>query len=343
MWRRLFLFLIITFAWSWSWWGIVILQGGSEGFAHAGLFTPIGAFGPAIGGVVSLRLTSKRRRWGVNRVGFLVGVGVALLAMLLNAFFFSLDRWVHPGRDGHFDPSLYTSPVGIALCGLILLLSGYVFGSWNAPDRTVAAHFKRLKPDAQALVWALPVMLIMPAVLLGGYAIARLLGDTAGVPYALRTPVMDWLPVMLAGLVTVAALTGGNEEHGWRGVMQPALHRRVSPLFAALIILVIWDVWHMPLHVAGVYGADNAEVVAAFLGRLPNMLLISIVLAAIYQATRGSIFLCVLFHACYNTQLSFFASEGTRVYATALGALLAVILIVRFKLWRRDLGFRPAD
>ena len=39
---------------------------------------------------------------------------------------------------------------------------------------------------------------------------------------------------------------GGTEEPGWRGLMQPELQKRFSPLVVALIVSGFWSLWHLP-------------------------------------------------------------------------------------------------
>ncbi|WP_343347170.1 CPBP family intramembrane glutamic endopeptidase [Sphingomicrobium sp. XHP0239] len=226
------------------------------------------------------------------------------------------------------------------LAAAILLVSGYVFGSIGAPDRSVAAYFRGLRPDRRALLMTLPVLLLMPAILLLGHLLERLMGGSPPIPYVFTASPLNWLPTIVFGLLSVAALTGGNEEHGWRGVMQPVLHKRVSPLVAAIMIAVVWDVWHFPLHLAGAYG-DNMDLMAIFLQRLPGLVLQSIVLAAIYQWSKGSIYLCILYHASINTMVGFFAGNDTQLYPILVGVVVAAGLTVGLQLWKRD-GFRPA-
>ena len=40
---------------------------------------------------------------------------------------------------------------------------------------------------------------------------------------------------------------GGEEELGWRGVMQPLLERQLSFPISAIITGTVWGIWHIPL------------------------------------------------------------------------------------------------
>ncbi|MEM8613424.1 MAG: CPBP family glutamic-type intramembrane protease [Cyanobacteria bacterium P01_H01_bin.105] len=39
---------------------------------------------------------------------------------------------------------------------------------------------------------------------------------------------------------------GPIEEFGWRGLALPLLQRRFAPIWSALLLGGIWDIWHLP-------------------------------------------------------------------------------------------------
>ena len=55
------------------------------------------------------------------------------------------------------------------------------------------------------------------------------------------------VPISTLGAVIFVLVIG--EEIGWRGYAQPALERDRSPLAAALILGVLWGLWHLPTFV----------------------------------------------------------------------------------------------
>jgi membrane protease YdiL (CAAX protease family) len=90
-------------------------------------------------------------------------------------------------------------------------------------------------------------------------------------------------------------LGGGLEELGWRGVAQPELERQQSRTVAALMVGVVWAIWHLPLFRlpgVGQYGTDFAAFAVGAIGG-------ACMLAWLYGRTR-SILLCILFHAAWN-------------------------------------------
>jgi membrane protease YdiL (CAAX protease family) len=91
---------------------------------------------------------------------------------------------------------------------------------------------------------------------------------------------------------------------------------------AAVIVGVVWAVWHLPLFVlpgAGQYGTNFPIFALGVVG-------LALALAWLYGGTR-SIFLCVMFHAAYNAVLAMGLAVPTSrtVPALADGALRLVV------------------
>ena len=101
----------------------------------------------------------------------------------------------------------------------------------------------------------------------GGFTLKRGLAFTFGglrrslpwtaallaVPLVLLTAASDGLaegfsPISAMGVFLAALMvSGGNEELGWRAVLEPELERRI-PFFAACLATgAIWGLWHLPL------------------------------------------------------------------------------------------------
>ena len=63
---------------------------------------------------------------------------------------------------------------------------------------------------------------------------------------------MEWNPQMTAlnffiSLLGSTFIYGGEEELGWRGILHPALSKKITFPLAALACGVIWALWHLPL------------------------------------------------------------------------------------------------
>ncbi|HKP04624.1 MAG TPA: type II CAAX endopeptidase family protein [Chthoniobacterales bacterium] len=86
---------------------------------------------------------------------------------------------------------------------------------------------------------------------------------------------------------------GLGEEPGWRGFALPELLRKHSALRASLILALLWAVWHLPL------------VGHEFPGPIVPAFLISVfggtfMLTWLFNHTKGSVLLAMLFHATIN-------------------------------------------
>jgi membrane protease YdiL (CAAX protease family) len=168
------------------------------------------------------------------------------------------------------------------------------------------------------LRWYLFVLLGFPLMFLA----ARLLMIALGreVPgYGFDTW-WGWLPYVLLALVNDP---GGVEELGWRGFALPMLQRRFSALNAAVILGVIWGVWHVPSFlISGT--SQNAMSLPIF---LVGSVTLSVLIAVIYNGTGGSVLLCFLTHGMVNSTTGYFVGSGM-MYTTVVMALVAIVLVL---------------
>ena len=105
--------------------------------------------------------------------------------------------------------------------------------------------------------------------------------------------------ISLIPLTLIMVPLGGLEELGWRGLLLPELSKKLNFPISALIVGVIWAVWHLPMFfIQGLshYQSDFLEFTIQTVG-------LGLVLAWLFGRTK-SIFICVLFHAFYNASSS---------------------------------------
>lgn len=141
---------------------------------------------------------------------------------------------------------------------------------------------------------------------------------------------------MGAGFGVVA---GFVEEIGWTGFAFPALQRRRSPFAAALVLGILWGLWHIPavdyLGAATPHGRYWVPYLLAFVA---VMSAIRIVICWIYTHT-GSIVMAQMFHACSTGALVVFSpmvSPGQEtvwylLYAALLWGFVALLVAVQGK------------
>ena len=149
-------------------------------------------------------------------------------------------------------------------------------------------------------------------------------GFTPGAPIFI-VPLM--IPMMLFG--------GGLEEAGWRGILQPELEKKLGFTLSALIVAVIWWVWHLPLFFipgVGQYGAD-------FFVFGINVLGLTFALGAVKKCT-GSTWLCVLMHCLINSLHSVFIIHDSYIGSAAASVALIALTLVLVQIQKKKNIFR---
>jgi membrane protease YdiL (CAAX protease family) len=118
---------------------------------------------------------------------------------------------------------------------------------------------------------------------------------------------------------------GMSEEFGWRGYALPRLQERTNALAASMILGVIWAVWHVPLW----FLPGSSQQGSSFWAFLAALVLISVLYTWLYNNSRGSVLVVVVFHAMNNTMAQMFPGATSRpAYWIVLVALVVLVLLV---------------
>lgn len=174
------------------------------------------------------------------------------------------------------------------------------------------------------IAWYCVALLWPPVIVL----LANGLGTFLGLPnstFANLGSLSMLLPIFLGNALLGVPL----EEVGWRGFALPKLQTWYSALASSLIVGVLWGLWHIPLFLQRGYPTPMSSFPVWFVLLLGN----AIVYTWIFNNTRGSLLIVILFHTAYNTV---FPAEPSLLMAglTWLGVIIILSLFEPARLSR---------
>jgi uncharacterized protein len=144
-------------------------------------------------------------------------------------------------------------------------------------------------------------------------------------------------------------LVGGplEEELGWRGYALPRLQVGLTAWRAALLLGLVWGLWHLPLYFVPGTGqqetAAASDVVFAFVAFVIWTMGLSVLFTWLFNETGGSVLVVMVLHASVNVGSFVPAAVGSTGAASFLYAIVTwiVALIVVRRFGSTDLSSRP--
>ncbi|WP_157572834.1 CPBP family intramembrane glutamic endopeptidase [Halogranum rubrum] len=169
--------------------------------------------------------------------------------------------------------------------------------------------------------WILVALLLPPAIVGGGLAVAVATGTT---------PVFPWAgqPVVLLIAFGWILVLGGpvQEEFGWRGYLLDPLQERLTPLGGGLAVGVVWAVWHLPLFYIP---SETIYYDNPFLGFAVSITVFSVLMTWVYNSTNGSLLPVLLMHTSWNWAQGMFPILDSDPASLAMvGFLVAAAVVV---------------
>jgi membrane protease YdiL (CAAX protease family) len=196
----------------------------------------------------------------------------------------------------------------------------------KAGIRTLSNRWFKWRVELRYYAFAVlaPIVFFILAVLInrlisGGWSDLALLGEADYLPY------LSPFGALLLWLLTY----GLGEETGWRGYALPHLQSKHSAASATLILAVLWAFWHIPA-----FFYRDTYIQMGFLG-FP-MFLVSITFATmvftwLYNSTRGSLLLVILFHGFFNwLSVSEAGGDSVGIIMTIPVILWAIYVVRRY-------------
>lgn len=185
------------------------------------------------------------------------------------------------------------------------------------PDKSLKAVYNFVFSCRKGSGWYLLLFCLMQGMILGLSSLEI-------------NPAIPWFATPMI-LLSAVFLGGGNEELGWRGILQPELETVLPFPIATLITGCVWMLWHVPLwFVVGASQQDMNFILYAIYG-----LILSFWLATIYKKTK-SVFFCCVFHGFSNLMLSFLIIKINWMLVTGLIASLIFTSWIYYKTEKKN-------
>lgn len=156
--------------------------------------------------------------------------------------------------------------------------------------------------------WLLLAILLIPAIMYLTYI------EMIFLHYTLPKPEIKLSTVLIFALVFFIGSIG--EEVGWTGFVTDPLQQRFGALIAALILGIIWAVWHI---IPYIQTHRNATwIVWQCLGTVA----LRIIMVWIYNNTSRSLFAIIVCHTTINMSVNLFPVNGSHYNPFYFGILL---------------------
>ncbi|WP_209426665.1 CPBP family intramembrane glutamic endopeptidase [Pararhodobacter sp. SW119] len=201
------------------------------------------------------------------------GIAWGLLVLLL-AFPAPIEAAFGPLRASH--PLFILAVWSPAISGIALVL-------WYGGLIGLRGFLSRLLLWRATAGWYLLLLVGLPAI----YFIGAAIGGTLTREALAQPPILELLA--LAGFMLIL---GPIEEFGWRGYALPLLQRQMAPIWAGLIVGILWALWHVPAFFLSGTPQSGWDVMPFLIGATAA----SLIVTGFFNAARGSILVAILFH-----------------------------------------------
>jgi membrane protease YdiL (CAAX protease family) len=283
--------------------------------------------GPGLAGIIISVIINTQPRQGPRKVfwiAFLAAWFVSALVCLANFKFIEQNS---------------LSPAAVGLFAVSVVPVAFVIASAWSRIPSVKSHLASLIQLRGMWGWALVALGLFPVLHLISFPINSILNRELVASY----PFPD-INLSLVGLVIVKFLyqffffNATGEETGWRGFALPRLQARTSPFIAALIIAFFWTPFHLFWWQAvGQPVSDLQYWIVMYIGHI----LLSVLIAWIYNRANGSILVAGIAHAATNTVQAFIPVQNIlSLYLTLF--VVALILILADRMWKKLPSDHPA-
>jgi len=119
-----------------------------------------------------------------------------------------------------------------------------------------------------------------------------------------------------------------GEEFGWRGFLLPELLNKYSLIYAAIILGLIWGVWHLPLYLTTTFSSFDTALLF-----ISQTVATTIIMSLIFIKTNGSILISILYHWLINVLGFVFSNVFIGIQSDfqlyqLIGKVLIIIILI---------------
>ena len=237
-----------------------------------------------------------------------------VLALSVPSYLIGLMGWRMPGM-----PMLPVS----ALMGFVPMIAALILagqsGGGFAVRRLIARLFEPIGLAGGA--WLLLALILMPLVCLIEYLVLREMG------VVLPGLSLDGGTVLFLFAAFVVAAVG--EELGWQGYAYGALRSSHGMLSSALILGIVWAVWHVIPYME--LGREGGWILWHSLSAVA----LRIIIVWLYENAGRSVQIAVIFHAMINLSWAVFPEQGSHYDPFVTLMILAPLAAVIALAWKR--------
>ena len=179
-----------------------------------------------------------------------------------------------------------------------------------------ALDYRRIK----SVRWVFAALLLMPAVFLLEYGL--LVYDGRALPDAQFSSI-----ARIAAFAVMFFVGAIGEELGWQGYAYAGLKRGRSALEAALIIGVVWALWHV------IPFLEMGRSVEWTLWQCLGAIVLRFIIVWLFENTGQSVFIAVLFHMTINMPWGVFTTFEASFDPFVLFVILVIVAATVVGLW----------
>ncbi|MEI7642663.1 MAG: type II CAAX endopeptidase family protein [Chloroflexales bacterium] len=250
-----------------------------------------------------------------------------VVAYVVLTFALSIPFWIAGALTPlQLLPAIPVSALGLVCMGGAAAILVYRERGWAGVVALLKRSFDATR--VRSKIWYAPTILLMPGIMVLSYVAMRLMG------VALPAPHFSLATTLILFIVFFVAAIG--EELGWSGYAIDPLQERYGALGGALLVGVVWAVWHfIPL-----LSAPRSLAFIAWwsLGTVASR----VIIVWLYNNTGRSVFVAVLFHAMINVTYFLFPVDGSYYDPRVTGVIMAFVAAIVTIVWGPQTMVRPS-